>query len=467
MAHWWDGRRTRHGARRWLRAAGMVVVAATLALGLSLASMFAVAGNPNSPSAYACGLVTAWTMFANDAPALAYPLPVGVNVPASHPIGEFAQQYAVGQTVSFGEDFSRMPNPPAAGSYSLRWTFGDGSPAVVALAPTHAFARPGTYNVYTQYKDTSNLDWNDFDSAQIQVVPSLLPNPPVARVIADKTAIVLGDSITFDATGSRAVVGSHLTYQWNFNDLGTATGPHVTHQFQLSTGSTFVTLIATDDRGARSVATINIGIVTDKSQVPAASLTANVASTAAGQPVLFDASSSTPASQPAGDQIAQYAWDFGDGTAVQTTQTATTSHVYRQPGHYRVAVQAVDTQGVPAQAIMAIAITPAASSLGIGAGGSGWLMLGGLALAVIVVAAGGWFLVSSQRKQARRERERLAMMELQRARRIPRAGVRPGDARWGDPRAGSRVGPPPASGGPGQPASRNDPRRGPLSRGGR
>jgi hypothetical protein len=48
-------------------------------------------------------------------------------------------------------------------------------------------------------------------------------------------------------------------------------------------------------------------------------------------------------------------------------------------------------------------------------------------------------LVRGQIKQARIERERAAMMQLRRAKRIPRTGVRPGDPRWGDPRSGART----------------------------
>ena len=82
-------------------------------------------------------------------------------------------------------------------------------------------------------------------------------------------------------------MGSHLTYLWNFNDASTATGPHVSHQFYLP-GRGFVALLVTDDRGARSVATINIAVVSDPQNLPTASLSVGASSVRVGQPVTFD-----------------------------------------------------------------------------------------------------------------------------------------------------------------------------------
>lgn len=435
MSRCWSGRAesAESGTRlplwgRVVRVVRLLSVAAVLALALSLAPLLLHRGaGGHVDSALACGLGNTPTMLANGDPALLYPVPPNVNVPADQPIGIFALKYAAGQPISFAEDFSHMIGAPAPSSLKWRWTFGDGSDATEQMIPSHTFAKPGSYAVHAQIYDTSSNAWTDFDSAQIQVIPSAIANPPVARATASATAVVQNGTITFDATGSHAVVGSHLTYEWNFNDASTATGSHVTHAFTIA-GKGFVALMVTDDRGARSVATINIAVVTDPGQLPSASLTSGTSNPVTGQPVAFDASGSTPDTQ--GDAIVQYAWDFGDGTQT-TTQSALTSHTYAHTGNYRVAVQAIDDKGTPAQAVYVITVgTPLPA----------WLpyVIGAvIALALLIGIA---WVVRGQIKQARIERERAAMMQLRRAKRIPQGGVRPGDPRWGDPRSRDRTG---------------------------
>jgi PKD repeat protein len=433
----------------------MIVLAGLVALALNVTSA-ALWGGAQS-AAYACGIGSNTpTMLANRVPALANPIPIGTNISGNQPLGVFALQYVAGGTISFAEDTSLVPNAPPPGSYQLRWTFGDGSPAVVAPSPSHAFAQPGTYSVLVEYRDASSPNWDQFDSAKIEVISSTLANPPVAHLTADTTAIASGGTITFDASGSHVVVGSHLKYEWNFNDATdptastSATGPHATHTFN-ALGNGFVALTVIDDRGARSVATIDIGVVSSQQQLPTASLTASSAAVQAGQSVSFDASGSEPATQPDGDQIVRYNWDFGDGSPEQTTQSATTSHVYRQAGQYRVAVQAVDSQGTPAQATLEM-VVEAAGSASSGSDIPAWALgvVGVLVLAGL--AFGGWYIMAQRRQQARIQRQRAAMAELQRARRIPHGGVRPGDPRWGDPRADGRgvSRPPPARARPGE-----------------
>jgi PKD repeat protein len=467
--------------RRALAFARPVTAALVLGMALSLLALVPAATPWGARGVWACGLGNTATMLANGAPALAYPVPVGVST--THPIGDFALQYVAGQSITFAEDLSRMPNPPSLGQLRIRWTFGDGGQANSAATPAHTYARPGTYDVHLQIYDTTagpGIDpWTDLDSAQIQIIASAVPNPPGARIEANRTAIVVGQSITFDAVGSHAPVAGPgtLKYLWNFNDNTTATGQHVTHTFQ-APGWGFVALIVTDAQGARSVATINIGIVPNAQQVPTASLSASATSIAAGQPIDFDASRSQPAAQPDGDQITQYVWEFGDGTPTQTTQADAVTHTFTRAGQFLVAVQAVDQQNIPAEATLLVTITAAGGGLaGGGRIGQSWLLIGGAVALALLIGVGGFYVLRTQRREVALARQRAAALELRRARRVPqgvpRAGIRPGDPRWGDPRAGARSGPPrsdprgarggPYSGpqGPGGSYGQRDPRGGP------
>jgi PKD repeat protein len=439
-------------SRRLVHVARVVGGAAVLALVLSIAPLLmqiqsdlGVSGW-SVRSALACGLGATPTMLANGDPALLYAIPPSVNIPIDQPLGIFALTYAAGNTVNFAEDFSNIPGAPAPSTLGWRWSFGDGSAASAQTQtgssfkwPSHTFAKAGRYAVRSQIYDPTTSTWVDFDSAWIDVAPASLPNPPVARATATVTAVQIGHTISFDAAGSHAVVGSQLTYQWNFNDASTADGSRATHEFDIP-GKGFVALIVTDSRGARSVARINIAVVQNQSQIPTANLTSATASPAVGQSVAFDASASAPDSQ--GDSLVQYIWDFGDGTNA-TTQTAMTTHVYARAGAYRVAVQAVDNQGTPAQAVINVLVGAVGSSTAqsgpVQAAVARWLPYGLGALLVLLLAGGVFWVVRGQMRQARLEHERAAMLELHRAKHIPRAGVRPGDPRWGEPREGSRT----------------------------
>ena len=412
----------------------VVSSAAVLALALSVAPLLLhqagwSASVGSVRSALACGLGNTPTMLANGDPALLYPVPPNVNVPADQPIGVFALNYASGGAISFAEDFSNMFGAPAPSSLKWRWIFGDGSADAQQVAPSHTFAKAGKFAVRSQIWDQGSNAWTDFDSAWIDVIPAALANPPVARATASATAVVQGGQITFDATGSHAVVGSQVTYEWNFNDASTAKGSYVTHEFDIA-GKGFVALTVTDSRGARSVARINIAVLTDQSQIPTATLNTSTSSPVVGKPVSFDASDST--SDGSGDPLVQFNWDFGDGTQA-STQSAVTTHVYTHTGSYRVAVQAVDSKGTPAQTVIGITVgTPPPA----------WIPYAIGAAILLVLASGIFWLVRAQLRQARIEHERMAAMELRRAKRIPRAGVRPGDPRWGDSRGGNRTGAP-------------------------
>jgi glucose/arabinose dehydrogenase/PKD repeat protein len=79
-----------------------------------------------------------------------------------------------------------------------------------------------------------------------------------------------------------------------------------------------------------------------QNHAPTAALTADVTSGAAPLTVHFDGTSS--ADPDAGDTLT-YVWDFGDGTTVTETTTATVSHVYTDVGTFTATLQVRDNHG--------------------------------------------------------------------------------------------------------------------------
>ena len=363
------------------------------------------------PAARACGLGSTPTMLADKQPSLMYP--TSKNMPQDAPIGIFTDNYVSGQSVSFVEDMSRLPNAPAPTSFKWRWEFGDGSTSN-EITPQHTYAAPGDYNVHAQIFDTASQQWTDMDSAQIHMIAQTLPNPPVAKATNNVYAVALGEAMTFDATGSHSQDGSNLTYLWNFNDGSTATGAHASHSFAIP-GSGIIALTVTDGHGARSTATVNVLVV---QELPQASLTANQKFVPVGAMVSFDASGSTAPTLPTGDKLVKYTWDFGDGTPVVSTTAPAVSHTFDKAGRFEVSVQAIDAQGAPGTATAVIAV----GTLNANGSGPDWFLIGAAVAALIGVVAGGIFALRAQRKRNEMIRRHEAALELARARAVKSGG---------------------------------------------
>jgi PKD repeat protein len=317
-------------------------------------------------------------MLANNTPALKYP--VASDSRGNAPIGLFALQYAAGQPIRFDEYLSRAPNPPPKTSGTWRWIFGDGGVSA-AITPSHTYKKPGTYDVHAQIYDATLHSWTDIDSARVEVIAAALPQPPVAQVKASATTTAIGDSVSFDATGSHAELGSALTYLWNFNDGLTATGPQVTHKFA-APGKGFVALIVTDERGARSVATSPIVIV---QALPTARLKASATDVEVGESITLDASASVAPPLQGGNSISRYIWIFGDGTPPLTTNSLRVTKTYAREGVYTITLEVLDKANALGATTLSVTVRPSASS-----SGSLWIA-GALALGALVVAiVVGW-----------------------------------------------------------------------------
>ncbi len=81
--------------------------------------------------------------------------------------------------------------------------------------------------------------------------PTCLANlPPIANAGLDQTTSV-GTAVTFNGSGSSDADGTITSYAWSFGDGTTGTGSIVNHTYSAS-GTKTVTLIVTDNSGART-----------------------------------------------------------------------------------------------------------------------------------------------------------------------------------------------------------------------
>ena len=160
--------------------------------------------------------------------------------------------------------------------------------------------------------------------------------------VTDGAHLNLGQSVTFSATGSS---GKSLSYNWQFSDGQTATGTTVTKTFTQPTTQASVTLVVRDPlavsfgNGHEDTTSLQFAVFPPP---PQASFTSTQEAAFFGEfPVQFDASGSTSQSQ-----ITNYAWDFGDPSSFNNTDSSSfstqTTHDYSQPGTYTVTLTITD-----------------------------------------------------------------------------------------------------------------------------
>ncbi|MFC1861231.1 S8 family serine peptidase [Chloroflexota bacterium] len=122
------------------------------------------------------------------------------------------------------------------------WDFGDGS-AGIGVAPSHVYTAGGTYTVTLVVNDGKVDSEPSISNAEITEVN----DPPVADAGQDQTALV-GESVTFDASGSYDIDGSINAFNWDFGDGSTGTSEVATHAYA-AVGTYTVVLTVTDNEG--------------------------------------------------------------------------------------------------------------------------------------------------------------------------------------------------------------------------
>ena len=191
----------------------------------------------------------------------------------------------------------------------------------------------------------------------IRLIPQgvLLPTPyaPVARFTLSPTAPGEDQDVIFDGSQSTAscvpdpadpnnaskctpTSGAITSYQWDFGNGQTGSGPRVTTRFA-TRGTYAVKLVVTNDRGLSNSTTQNVTI--NGVANPIANFELSPTAPGVNQQVFFDANASQASP---GRTIARYDWNFGDGffgTGV------TESHRFARAGAFQVTLTVTDSAG--------------------------------------------------------------------------------------------------------------------------
>jgi len=237
---------------------------------------------------------------------------------------ENATTVLTGEVISFNASNSYDPDGSIV---SYFWNFGDGTNAT-GVTTAHSYADDGTYTVTLTVTD------DDGATASVSATKTVLNRSPVAIFTESAETVYTGQTISFNASASHDPDGSVLSYFWDFGDGANATGMIVSHAYA-DDGVYTVTLTVTDDDGATASISSSKTVL---NRSPVANFTESAEIAYAGEPIIFNASSSY---DPDGT-IATYFWNFGDET---NATGMIVSHAYASNGTYTVTLTVTDDDG--------------------------------------------------------------------------------------------------------------------------
>ncbi|MES2397091.1 MAG: PKD domain-containing protein [Bacteroidota bacterium] len=204
----------------------------------------------------------------------------------------------------------------ASGSItSTSWDFGNSTPVNNTVNPSYIYPVGGTYTVSLIV--TNNYGCADTTTKSVQVYYN-----PVAAF--SQSSVCFGDSMNFLNTSTIHNSTSIASYLWSFGD-GSPNGSIPSPAHYYSAGTYPVLLLATSADGCMDTAS---AIVKTFDAPISAFLFSNTC--------LFDSAKFTNTSiNPVMGTIASWSWDYGDGSALNTT-VWNPRHLYTVPGNYQV-----------------------------------------------------------------------------------------------------------------------------------
>ena len=214
-----------------------------------------------------------------------------------------------------------------------------------AISAKHTYAAAGVYTATLTVSDGRTLGTKTI-TLNMNVLANAAPVVTLANTPVGTTQYA-NVPVTFSATVTDAN-SDPTTLIWNFGDgtaLVTNQNP-VTHSFTAA-GTTVVKASANDGKGGVTTATTTLTI--QPNLPPVSTITKAGANLYQMKAYTFTAS----ATDPDGNEIFQYQWDFGDNTGIQNsapltpTTTTTINHTYSSTftGNASVKVRAVDRLG--------------------------------------------------------------------------------------------------------------------------
>ncbi|MGQ9460655.1 MAG: PKD domain-containing protein [Candidatus Bathyarchaeaceae archaeon] len=261
-----------------------------------------------------------------------------LNRPPVANFTESAKTVSTGEIISFNASESYDPDGDII---SYFWDFGDGTNATDVLLVEHAYADNGFYMVRLTVTD------DDGSTATVNSIKVVLNRPPVSSFTVSAPTVQTGETVHFDASGSKDPDGHIICYIWNFGDGTSSVGVNVSHAYE-NNGDYTVTLTVIDDDGAASSIS---AVETVLNRPPVALFAKNVTIVKENEAIRFNASESH---DPDGS-IVSYFWDFGDGT---NATGMVIEHAYAEDGNYTVTLTVTDDDGASSSVSATVTVKP-------------------------------------------------------------------------------------------------------------
>lgn len=229
-----------------------------------------------------------------------------------------AEQETNGLTVSMKASSSGV-----SGKYSYSWNMGDGK-TETGSEIVHTYDNEGKYAVVLSLldengkvlaTDTKDVDIGGFNHA---------PESKFDYVVADDGVTVTFRNESSDRDGDR------LTYEWDFGDGISDTSENPVHTYPSETKQYEVVLVVSDGKDTGKSTRI-VPVTVSPNNPPVAVISSSIS----GLTLTYKSEST----DPDGDAITSYAWDFGDGTK---SNTASGTHTYAEAGEYTVTLVVSD-----------------------------------------------------------------------------------------------------------------------------
>ncbi|MDX1613698.1 MAG: PKD domain-containing protein [Candidatus Promineifilaceae bacterium] len=243
---------------------------------------------------------------------------------------------------------------------SYTWDLGDGN-MTTGRVVAHNYTAPGTYTATVTAA-------NALGSQQAQTLVAVV-EPIAGLAAADDSPTALGHQTALTAT---LAAGTDVTYQWDFGDGSSGSGPTTNHVYG-GPGTYVAEVTATNPVSSQTAQTI-VEILTPVGELTAAS----------DSPTALGAETAFTATLSAGDDVL-YEWDFGDGSGVGPSAAATASHTYAAPGTYTATVTALNAVS---SAVDGVIVTVLDSVDGLSAENSSPTALGDSTVFTATVTAG-------------------------------------------------------------------------------
>lgn len=249
---------------------------------------------------------------------------------------------SVDQDIYFNAQDSSDPDGSIV---KYEWDLGDGT-TDSGVTVTHRYGSSGSYTVYLRVTDNSG----NTDSVT-QTITVIENQSPTASFVYSPTNPEVGDQVHFNASDSTDPDGTIETYQWDFGDGDSVSGPEnkVDHIYS-DAGTYTVVLVVTDDSG--NTDSVNKTVTIGDVGIPIASFDYTPDNPVVNTDVDFDASDSD---DPDGT-IIRYDWVFGDGNTGADVN-ANITHQYTTANTYYVTLTVTDNDGKTASITKTVTVT--------------------------------------------------------------------------------------------------------------